>query len=181
MSLARFVAMIEKFNEAHKQAIRDMGFAEFIELQVTELLGVLCKWLLHDFDPYLVTMYIAPKKKIEITPMNVHLILALSLAATYNVTKLGSKLSRSHLQKSPGVFIEMVLLFSTMPGRPFLVQRLSESTFASPAAFILGQKAVLTFCIANQLSIYAIMYTHGCARHQNRATKTLIGISNKST
>jgi len=32
MSPVGFVAMIDKFNEAHKQAIRDMGFREFIEL-----------------------------------------------------------------------------------------------------------------------------------------------------
>ena len=32
MSLARFIRMIEKFNETHKQGILDMGFGGFLEL-----------------------------------------------------------------------------------------------------------------------------------------------------
>ncbi|KAJ8436678.1 hypothetical protein Cgig2_006388 [Carnegiea gigantea] len=62
----QFVAMIDKFNEAQKQAMRDMGFGGFPELQVTELLGDLCKWLVDNFYPYSVTLYIVAEKKIEI-------------------------------------------------------------------------------------------------------------------
>ncbi|KAJ8435147.1 hypothetical protein Cgig2_018975 [Carnegiea gigantea] len=75
-SPAGFVAMIDKFNEAQKQAIRDMSFGGFLELQVTKLPGDFCKWLLDNFDPNLVTLYVAAEKKIEIIPMDVHLTLA---------------------------------------------------------------------------------------------------------
>ena len=50
-SPTRFVAMVEKFREAKKQEIRDMGFGGFLESQVTELPGDLCKWLVDKFDP----------------------------------------------------------------------------------------------------------------------------------
>jgi len=42
MSPSRFVAMIEKFNKAQRQAIRDMGFGGFLHLQVNELAEDLC-------------------------------------------------------------------------------------------------------------------------------------------
>ncbi|KAJ8420836.1 hypothetical protein Cgig2_027299 [Carnegiea gigantea] len=73
MSSSWFVALIENFNKAHRQAIHDVGFGGFLHLQVTELLGDLCKWLVDSFDPYLVTLYITADKKIEITPIDVHL------------------------------------------------------------------------------------------------------------
>jgi len=79
MSPAWFVAMIEKFREAQRQAIRDMGLGEFLHLQVNELLGNLCKWLVDSFDPYSVTLFISPNKKIEIIPMDVHITLALPI------------------------------------------------------------------------------------------------------
>ncbi|KAJ8422173.1 hypothetical protein Cgig2_026450 [Carnegiea gigantea] len=56
-----------------------MGFAGFLHLQVTELSGDLCKWLVDRFDPYSVTLYISPDKRIEITPMDVHITLALPI------------------------------------------------------------------------------------------------------
>ncbi|KAJ8431951.1 hypothetical protein Cgig2_000010 [Carnegiea gigantea] len=46
---------------------------------VTELPGDLCKWLVDRFDPYSITLYISPDKRIEITPMDVHLTLALPI------------------------------------------------------------------------------------------------------
>jgi len=50
MSPSRFVVMIENFNEAKRQAIRDMGFRGFLQLQVTKLQGDLYKWLVDHFD-----------------------------------------------------------------------------------------------------------------------------------
>jgi len=54
-----------------------MVFGAFLHLQVTELLGDFCKWLVDSFDPYSVKFYITVGKKIDITPMDVHLLLAL--------------------------------------------------------------------------------------------------------
>ena len=79
MSPSGFVSMIDNFNKAQKKAIQDMTFGAFLHLQVTELLGDLCKWLVDRFDPYSVTLYISPDKRIEITTMDVHLTLALPI------------------------------------------------------------------------------------------------------
>jgi len=79
MSPSGFVGMIANFNGAQTMAIQDMGFAGFLHLQVIELSGDLCKWLVDRFDPYSVTLYISPDKKIEITPMDVHITLALPI------------------------------------------------------------------------------------------------------
>ncbi|KAJ8424544.1 hypothetical protein Cgig2_010844 [Carnegiea gigantea] len=79
LSPSRFVGMIAHFNEAQTKAIQDIGFGGFLHLQVTELPGNLCKWLVDRFDPYSVTLYISPDKRIEITPMDVHITLALSI------------------------------------------------------------------------------------------------------
>ncbi|KAJ8435326.1 hypothetical protein Cgig2_022927 [Carnegiea gigantea] len=59
---------------------------------VTKLPGDLCKWLEGIFDPYSVTLYISPDKRIEITPMDMHITLALPLVE--------GKL-RSFIRKSP--------------------------------------------------------------------------------
>ncbi|KAJ8425259.1 hypothetical protein Cgig2_033491 [Carnegiea gigantea] len=56
MSPSEFVGMINNFNDAQRKAIQDMGF-----------------------DPYSITFYISPDKRIEITPMDVHLTSALSI------------------------------------------------------------------------------------------------------
>ncbi|KAJ8435697.1 hypothetical protein Cgig2_027287 [Carnegiea gigantea] len=74
-----FIAMIEKFSKAQRQAIIDMGFGGFLYLQVNELSGDLHKWLVYSFDPHSVTLCISPDKKIEITPMDMHLTLALPI------------------------------------------------------------------------------------------------------
>ncbi|KAJ8429650.1 hypothetical protein Cgig2_001646 [Carnegiea gigantea] len=79
MSPSGFIGMIAHFNEAQTKAIQDMGFGGFLHLQVTELLGDLYKWLVDTFDPYSVTLYISPDKKIEITLMGVHITLALPI------------------------------------------------------------------------------------------------------
>ncbi|KAJ8444137.1 hypothetical protein Cgig2_029912 [Carnegiea gigantea] len=79
MSPSGLVCMIDNFNEAQRKAIRDMGFRGFLHLQVIELPGNLYKWLVDRFDPYSITLYISPDKRIEITPMDVHLILALPI------------------------------------------------------------------------------------------------------
>ena len=57
-----------------------MGFGGFLHLQVTELPADLCKWLVDRFDPYSVSLYISPDKRIEITPMDVHFTLALPIS-----------------------------------------------------------------------------------------------------
>ena len=48
-----------------------MGFGGFLELQVIELPEDLYKWLMDNFDLYLVTLYKSSDKKIEIIQMNV--------------------------------------------------------------------------------------------------------------
>ena len=48
-------------------------------MQVIELPGDLCKWLVDRFDPYSVTLYISKHKRIEITPMDMHITLALPI------------------------------------------------------------------------------------------------------
>ncbi|KAJ8433692.1 hypothetical protein Cgig2_030079 [Carnegiea gigantea] len=58
-NIVGFVAMIDKLNKAHKQAILGYGFSRI--LRVTMIL------------------YITTKKKIEIIPMDVHLTLALPI------------------------------------------------------------------------------------------------------
>ena len=68
--------MIDNFNEAQRKAIQDMGCGGFLHLQVTELPGKLCKWLVDKFDAYSVALYISPDKRIEIKLMDVHLTLA---------------------------------------------------------------------------------------------------------
>ncbi|KAJ8425720.1 hypothetical protein Cgig2_015868 [Carnegiea gigantea] len=79
LSPSGFVGMITHFNEAQTKAIQEMGFGGFLHLQVTELPGDLCKWLVDRFDPYSVTLYISQEKRIKITPMDVHVTLALPI------------------------------------------------------------------------------------------------------
>ncbi|KAJ8430043.1 hypothetical protein Cgig2_014203 [Carnegiea gigantea] len=92
MSPSGFVDMIDNFNEAQKKAIQDMGFGGFLHLQVTELPGDLCKWLVDRFNPYS-----SPDKRIEITLIDVHLTLALPIGGR----KLRSFIGRS--QKTPNI------------------------------------------------------------------------------
>jgi len=92
MSSAEFVAMMEKFNEAQKQATLDIGFGGFLELQAIELPKDLCKWLVDNFDPNSMTLYITNEKKIEITPIDVHLTLALPIGGRKVEEFYGKKL-----------------------------------------------------------------------------------------
>jgi len=56
-----------------------MGVRGFLHLQATKLLGDLCKWLVDSFNPYSVALHIVADKKIEISPMDLHLTLALPI------------------------------------------------------------------------------------------------------
>jgi len=56
-----------------------MGFGGLLELQVTELPSDLYKWLIDNFDAYSLILYITSDRRIEITPIDVHLTLALQL------------------------------------------------------------------------------------------------------
>ncbi|KAJ8432407.1 hypothetical protein Cgig2_013821 [Carnegiea gigantea] len=79
MSPSGFVGMIAHFNETKTKAIQEIRFGGFLHLQVTELLGDLCKWLVDRFDPYPITSYISKEKRIEITLIDVHITLALPI------------------------------------------------------------------------------------------------------
>ena len=92
--------MIDNFNEAQRKAIQDMGCGGFLHLQVTELLRDLCKWLVERFDPYSVTLYISPDKRIEIIPMDVHITLALPIGGR-KVEEFYGKNPKDHIQSSP--------------------------------------------------------------------------------
>ncbi|KAJ8435794.1 hypothetical protein Cgig2_024777 [Carnegiea gigantea] len=92
MSPSGFVTMIDNFIEAQRKEMRDMGFGGFAYLQVTELLRDLCKWLVDRFNPYSVTLYISPDKRIEITPMDVRFTLALPI--------IGRKVEEFYTKKS---------------------------------------------------------------------------------
>ena len=48
-------------------------------MQVIKLAKDICKWLMDNCEPYSVTLYISSDKKIEMTPMDVHLTLALPI------------------------------------------------------------------------------------------------------
>ncbi|KAJ8422766.1 hypothetical protein Cgig2_013551 [Carnegiea gigantea] len=62
-----------------KHAEANIRFGGFLHLQVNELPEDLCKWLVDRFDPYSVILYISPDKKIDFTPMDVHLTLGLPI------------------------------------------------------------------------------------------------------
>ncbi|KAJ8425283.1 hypothetical protein Cgig2_025824 [Carnegiea gigantea] len=79
MSSSGCIGIIAHFNEAQTKAIQEMGFEGFLHLQVTELPGDLCKWLVDRFVPYSITLYISKEKRIEITLMDVHITLALPI------------------------------------------------------------------------------------------------------
>ncbi|KAJ8420987.1 hypothetical protein Cgig2_027107 [Carnegiea gigantea] len=69
----------KKIFQTRIQEIQDIRFGGFLHLQVNELPEDLCKWLVDRFDPYSVILYISPGKKIDITPMDVHLTLGLPI------------------------------------------------------------------------------------------------------
>ncbi|KAJ8427896.1 hypothetical protein Cgig2_008514 [Carnegiea gigantea] len=80
-------AKSEKENPKHVQKPLeiDTKYKKIFQIRMSpaELVAMmekdLCKWLVDNFDPYSMTLYITNEKKIEITPMNVHLTLALPI------------------------------------------------------------------------------------------------------
>ncbi|KAJ8431673.1 hypothetical protein Cgig2_001719 [Carnegiea gigantea] len=101
MSPLGFVGMIAHFNEAQTKVIQDMEFGGFLYLQVTELPEDLCKWLVDRFDLYSITLYISQDKRIEITPMDAHIIFTLPIG--------GKKVEEFYGKKSKDATYNQVL------------------------------------------------------------------------
>jgi len=54
MTILSFLSMLTQLNEAKIKAVRSMGFASFLKVDLKQILGEFSKWLLESFNPYVV-------------------------------------------------------------------------------------------------------------------------------
>ncbi|KAJ8423748.1 hypothetical protein Cgig2_031338 [Carnegiea gigantea] len=59
-----------------------MGFAPFLKVDVKQIPGKFCKWLMKSFDPYAVCFRLADGQKFPVTAFNVHATLGVPLGGT---------------------------------------------------------------------------------------------------
>ncbi|KAJ8436172.1 hypothetical protein Cgig2_002743 [Carnegiea gigantea] len=75
---------VTKHKKEHKSLKKKQHVQKVLLYLLTapKLSGDLCKWLVDRFDLCSVTLYISPDKRIEITPMDVHITLALPIGGS---------------------------------------------------------------------------------------------------
>jgi len=70
MTTRSFSSLVAELNEAHTKAIRSMGFAVFLKVDLKQILGKLSKWLVESFDPYTVFFRLPDGQKFSFTTFN---------------------------------------------------------------------------------------------------------------
>ncbi|KAJ8423860.1 LOW QUALITY PROTEIN: hypothetical protein Cgig2_027121 [Carnegiea gigantea] len=66
-------------NEAQTKAIRSMGYASFLKVDLKQILGKFSKWLVEIFDPYSICFRLPNGQKFSITTFNVYMTLGVPI------------------------------------------------------------------------------------------------------
>ena len=91
MSTHSFSSLVTQLNEAHAEAVRSMGFAPFLKVDVKQILGKFSKSLLESFDPYAVCFRLADGQKFPVIAFDVHVNLGVPLGGT-KITEINKSL-----------------------------------------------------------------------------------------
>ncbi|KAJ8427309.1 hypothetical protein Cgig2_032958 [Carnegiea gigantea] len=79
MSTHSFSSLVAPLNEAQAEAIRSMGLAFFLKVEVKQIPGEFSKWLVESFDPYALYFKLPDGQKFPVTAFDVHMTLGVPL------------------------------------------------------------------------------------------------------
>jgi len=72
ISMHSFSSLVTQLNEAQAEAVRSMGFASFLKVDVKQIPGKFSKWLVESFDPYAMCFRLLEGHKFLVTAFDMH-------------------------------------------------------------------------------------------------------------
>ncbi|XP_057775256.1 uncharacterized protein LOC130994235 [Salvia miltiorrhiza] len=102
-TLASFHDALLKLNTAQKDAVRDIGFGNILELRVKELPGRLAYWALNSFNPTTCELEISTSIRVKVTENDVYRV--------FGIPKGFRRIKRFDRQTSSELFDDWVALF----------------------------------------------------------------------
>ena len=75
MTTCSFSSAATHFNKAQAEAIKSMGFASFLKVDLKQIPGKFSKWLVESFDAYAVCFRLLDGQKFPITTFDVYVTL----------------------------------------------------------------------------------------------------------
>ncbi|KAJ8421446.1 hypothetical protein Cgig2_013880 [Carnegiea gigantea] len=82
MSTHSFSSLVAQLNEAQAEAVRSMGFASFLKVDLKHIPGKFSKWLIESFDLYAMCFRLPDGKKFSVTAFDVYATLGVPLGGT---------------------------------------------------------------------------------------------------
>ncbi|KAJ8420015.1 hypothetical protein Cgig2_020041 [Carnegiea gigantea] len=79
MSTRSCSSPVAQLNEAQAEAVRLMGFASFLKVDLKQIPGKFSKWLVESFDPYTMCFRLPDGQKFPVTTFNVYVSLGVHL------------------------------------------------------------------------------------------------------
>ncbi|KAJ8424214.1 hypothetical protein Cgig2_033098 [Carnegiea gigantea] len=79
MSIRLFSSMVAQLNEAQTEAVRSMGFASFLKVNIKQIPGKFFKWLVHSFDPYYASFVLPSGQRFMIIAFDAYVTLGLPI------------------------------------------------------------------------------------------------------
>ncbi|KAJ8437685.1 hypothetical protein Cgig2_028623 [Carnegiea gigantea] len=75
MTIRSFSSMVSQLNEAQNEAVRSLGFASFLKVDLKQIPGQFLKWLVESFDPYCASFVLPDGQRFIVTAFDVYVTL----------------------------------------------------------------------------------------------------------
>ncbi|KAJ8421369.1 hypothetical protein Cgig2_025252 [Carnegiea gigantea] len=82
ISICSFSSMMARLNEAQIEAIRSMGFASFLKVDLKQIPGKFSKWLVESFDPHSASFVRSKGQRFIVTVFDVYVTLVLPIGGS---------------------------------------------------------------------------------------------------
>jgi len=71
--------MVAQLNEAQTEAVRSMGFASFLKVDLKQIPGKFSKWLAKSFDPFSTSFMLSDGQSFTVTAFDVYVSLCVPI------------------------------------------------------------------------------------------------------
>ncbi|KAJ8429604.1 hypothetical protein Cgig2_008834 [Carnegiea gigantea] len=79
MSVHSFSSMVAQLNEAQTEAVRSMGFASFLKVDLKQILGKFSKLLVESYDPYPASFVLPDGQRFVVIAFDVYVTLGVPI------------------------------------------------------------------------------------------------------
>ena len=79
MGIRSFSSMVSQLNDAQNEAVRSMGFASFLKVNLKQIPGKFSKWLVDSFNPYSTSFVLLDGQRFMVTTFDAYVTLGVPI------------------------------------------------------------------------------------------------------